>query len=50
MDYGSATYATEQGLSSTIIDFRDFSVVRVGIVFDELVGIFKDEFGVILGT
>ena len=50
VDYGLATYATDQGLSSTIIDFRDFSVVRIGIVFDQLVGIFKDEFGVILKT
>lgn len=50
VDYGLATYATDQGLSSAIIDFLDFSVVRIGIVFDELVGIFKDEFGVILKT
>jgi len=36
LDYGVSRWATPLGLSSTIIDFRDFSVVRKGHCFDEL--------------
>lgn len=35
-DYGQSRYATPDGLASSIIDFRDFSVVRVGHRFDEV--------------
>src|SRR3546814_9232494 len=28
IDHGTSKYANDEGLSSTIIDFRDFSVVR----------------------
>ena len=35
-DYGLSKYANDLGRSSTIIDFRDFSVIRVGVVYDKL--------------
>ena len=45
-DYGLSQYANHQGRSSTIIDFRDFSVIRVGVQFDRLRQAFKDRFNV----
>ena len=47
-DYGLSQYANHQGRSSTIIDFRDFSVVRVGVQYASLAKAFKDRFGVTL--
>jgi tRNA A37 threonylcarbamoyladenosine synthetase subunit TsaC/SUA5/YrdC len=47
-DYGQSKYAHKDGLSSTIIDFRDFSVVRVGHCFERLKSAFKARFGVAL--
>ena len=35
-DHGLSKYANDEGRSSTIIDFRDFSVIRVGVVFDQV--------------
>lgn len=35
-DYGESRYANPQGRSSTIIDFEDFSVIRIGVIFDEV--------------
>lgn len=49
-DYGLSQYANHQGRSSTIVDFRDFSVIRVGVRFDALRRAFKDRFGVTLRT
>lgn len=46
IDHGRCRDANDQGLSSTIIDFRDFSVVRVGCRFDELYAFIKDRFDV----
>ena len=40
-DYGRSVYANEQGRSSTIVDFRDFSVLRVGAEFDRVAAAFK---------
>ena len=40
-DYGTSRYANPHGHSSTIIDFRDFSVIRVGVVFDRLATAFR---------
>ena len=40
-DYGLSKYANPQGHSSTIIDFRDFSVIRVGVVFDRVAAAFR---------
>jgi len=47
-DYGTSRYANDQGHSSTIIDFRDFSVVRVGVCFDRIERAFCSRFGVTL--
>ena len=47
-DYGLSQYANHQGRSSTIIDFRDFSVIRVGVQFEKLRQAFKDRFDVSL--
>ena len=48
LDYGVSRYATPQGLSSTIIDFSDFSTVRVGHRFGDLQDAFKRRFGISL--
>ena len=50
IDHGRCRDANDQGLSSTIIDFRDFSVVRVGCRFDELQGFIAERFGVTLNV
>ena len=49
-DYGRSKYAHKDGLSSTIIDFTDFKVVRVGHCFDTLARTFATRFGVTLKT
>jgi tRNA A37 threonylcarbamoyladenosine synthetase subunit TsaC/SUA5/YrdC len=49
-DYGQSKYAHKDGLSSTIIDFTDFSVLRVGHCFDRLAGAFASRFGITLKT
>ena len=41
-DYGTSRYANPQGHSSTIIDFRDFTVIRVGVVFDRVAAAFRN--------
>jgi tRNA A37 threonylcarbamoyladenosine synthetase subunit TsaC/SUA5/YrdC len=47
-DYGQSKYAHQDGLSSTIIDFTDFSVVRVGHCFAQLSRAFATRFGITL--
>jgi tRNA A37 threonylcarbamoyladenosine synthetase subunit TsaC/SUA5/YrdC len=47
-DYGQSKYAHKDGLSSTIIDFEDFSVIRVGHCFEQLKKAFATRFGVTL--
>jgi tRNA A37 threonylcarbamoyladenosine synthetase subunit TsaC/SUA5/YrdC len=47
-DYGQSKYAHQDGLSSTIIDFADFTVVRVGHCFERLERAFAARFGVAL--
>jgi tRNA A37 threonylcarbamoyladenosine synthetase subunit TsaC/SUA5/YrdC len=49
-DYGQSKYAHKDGLSSTIIDFADFSVIRVGHCFERLKSAFATRFGVNLKT
>jgi tRNA A37 threonylcarbamoyladenosine synthetase subunit TsaC/SUA5/YrdC len=49
-DYGRSKYAHKDGLASTIIDFSDFSVIRVGHCFDRLTRAFATRFGVTLKT
>ena len=48
IDHGTCRDANDDGLSSTIIDFRDFSVVRAGCRFDEISAFLKERFGVTL--
>lgn len=43
-DYGRSTYANAEGRSSTIIDFRDFTVVRKGVCFEQLTRAFQRRF------
>lgn len=40
-DYGLSKHANPEGHSSTIIDFRDFSVIRVGVVFGRVAAAFR---------
>ena len=47
-NYGQSKYAHPDGLSSTIIDFTNFTVVRVGHCFDQLARAFATRFGVTL--
>lgn len=49
-DYGTSKYANPHGRSSTIVDFRDFTVVRVGVRFDQLREAFRERFGITLKT
>ncbi|MEQ9643415.1 MAG: Sua5/YciO/YrdC/YwlC family protein [Alphaproteobacteria bacterium] len=49
-DYGTSKYANPDGRSSTIVDFRDFTVVRVGVCFDRLRTAFRDRFDITLKT
>lgn len=46
IDHGRCKYANEEGVSSTIVDFRDFSVVRRGCCFEALSGVFRDRFDI----
>lgn len=48
IDHGASAYANEEGLSSTILDFRDFTVVRRGVRFDAIGAVLRDQFGVTL--
>lgn len=50
IDHGRCRDANDQGLSSTIIDFRDYSVVRAGCRFDEITAFLKDRFGMTLAA
>ena len=46
IDGGTARYANPEGLSSTIIDFRDFRWVRRGVRWAELGEIMQTRFGI----
>ena len=46
LDYGRSRYANAEGRSSTIINFEDFTIIRVGVCFDRLVAAFKTRFDV----
>ncbi len=48
IDGGRAKYANAEGLSSTIIDFRDFRFVRRGVMWQRLAEIFQTRFGITL--
>lgn len=47
-DYGRSRHANDEGRSSTIIDFRDFTVIRVGVCFEALSTAFRQRFDVVL--
>lgn len=47
-DYGRSKYAHTNGLSSTIIDFSNFTVVRIGHRFERLAQAFAIRFGITL--
>ena len=49
-DHGRSKYSHKDGLSSTIIDFSDFTVVRIGHRFERLAQAFASRFGVTLKT
>ena len=49
-DYGLSKYHNDLGRSSTIIDFSDFSVIRVGVMFEQLQKAFKSRFNIQLTT
>ena len=40
-DYGLSKYANPHGHSSTIVNFSDFRVIRVGVVFDRVAAAFR---------
>jgi tRNA A37 threonylcarbamoyladenosine synthetase subunit TsaC/SUA5/YrdC len=46
IDYGRARYHNPQGRSSTMIDFRDLSVVREGVCCDRIREAIREEFGI----
>lgn len=46
LDYGQSKYANPEGRSSTIIDFKDFTIIRVGVCYDRLAAAFKTRFDV----
>ncbi|MEL7029237.1 MAG: Sua5/YciO/YrdC/YwlC family protein [Pseudomonadota bacterium] len=46
IDYGTSKFENDLGRSSTIIDFRDFTVIRIGVEFDDLAGLFKSRYDI----
>jgi len=45
-DYGLCAHHNPQGLSSTMIDFRDFRVQRAGACFERIADVMQKEFGI----
>jgi len=41
IDYGRSKYHNPEGRSSTMIDFRDFSIVRRGVCFPEIAAVMQ---------
>jgi len=46
IDYGRSRYHNPQGRSSTMLDFRDMSIVREGVCFGQIRDVIRDEFGI----
>lgn len=46
LDHGRSRYANPDGLSSTILDFRDFSVIRRGVCFEAIAALLARDFGI----
>ena len=48
LDYGQSIYHNSHGNSSTMIDFRDYRIVRRGVCFDEIEQVLRNEFSIFL--
>ena len=48
VDYGQSKYHNPDGRSSTMIDFRDFSIIRKGVCFDAIAQVLASEFSISL--
>jgi len=48
IDYGTSKYVNGEGRSSTMLAFPDYRVQRVGVCFDEIARVMKDEFSITL--
>jgi tRNA A37 threonylcarbamoyladenosine synthetase subunit TsaC/SUA5/YrdC len=48
IDHGRSRYANDAGLSSTILDFRDFTVIRRGVCFEPIAALLARDFAVTL--
>ncbi|WP_270933779.1 Sua5/YciO/YrdC/YwlC family protein [Falsiroseomonas oryzae] len=48
VDHGLSRWHNAEGLSSTILDFRDFAVVRRGVCFDAIAEVLRTRFGITL--
>ncbi|MBS0559881.1 MAG: Sua5/YciO/YrdC/YwlC family protein [Proteobacteria bacterium] len=48
IDGGTSRYANAEGKSSTIVDFREFRLIRRGVCCERLTEIFQDRFGIAL--
>ncbi len=46
IDYGQSRYHNPHGRSSTMIDFRDMSIVREGVCFERIRDVIREEFDV----
>jgi len=46
IDYGASKFENDLGRSSTIVDFRDFTVIRIGVEFDDLSALFKSRYDI----
>jgi tRNA A37 threonylcarbamoyladenosine synthetase subunit TsaC/SUA5/YrdC len=46
IDYGTSRHANPDGRSSTMIDFRDFSIVREGVCFAQIRDVLRERFDV----
>jgi tRNA A37 threonylcarbamoyladenosine synthetase subunit TsaC/SUA5/YrdC len=48
VDHGLSRHHNPDGLSSTILDFRDFTVVRRGVCFEAIAALLRTRFGIAL--
>lgn len=46
IDYGPSRYRSEDGVSSTMIDFANFRVQRAGVCYEQIARVLEQEFGV----
>jgi tRNA A37 threonylcarbamoyladenosine synthetase subunit TsaC/SUA5/YrdC len=48
VDHGLCRWHNGEGLSSTILDFRDFAVLRRGVCFGAIAALLRERFGIAL--